>query len=116
MNKLETVIQNIYEIKYHSIITPNDLLDNAKLDNYSYVNYYRKCKDELVVEMECMCDDGIRREFNYTFDNNDNLLQAKATPGNLLHTDVLFDREIELKILLAEYNEQQNKLQIEKVG
>lgn len=115
MNKLDTIIQNIYEIKNYSIVTPKDLLDNVKLDNYSYVNYYKK-NNNLVVDMECMCEDGIRRKFNYIFDNNDNLLQIKATPGNLMQTDVLFDREIELKVLLDEYNEIQNKVLSEKVG
>lgn len=116
MSGVETIIQSIYEIQNHTIITPMSLLDNAKLDNYSYVNYYRKDENNLIVEMECICDDGVKRIFSYIFDNNDNLLQIKATPGNLLGTDILFDREIELGILLSEYKESQNELVSDKVG
>lgn len=116
MNGIENIIQSIYEIKKHAIVTPMSLLDNAKLDNYSYVKYFRKDKESLIVEMECICEDGIKRVFDYIFDNNDNLLKIKATPGNLLRTDILFDREIELSILLSQYKEKQDELLSERVG
>jgi len=112
----ETIIQKIYELKEHAIITPASLLDNARLDNYSYVKYYRKNEDAFIVEMECICDDGIKRVFDYIFNNNNNLLQVKATPGNLLQTDVLFDREIELNVLLSRYKKVQKGLISKKVG
>lgn len=44
--------QKIYDMIYSPILTPHNLLDNAKLDNYSYVKYLKKM-DGLVVEMEC---------------------------------------------------------------
>ena len=110
MNGIENIIQNIYEMQKHAIVTPMCLLDNAKLDNYSYVKYYRKDKESLIIEMECICEDGIERVFDYIFDSNDNLLKIKATPGNLLHTDIIFDREIELRVLHSQYKEMQNDL------
>ena len=116
MDGIETIIQNIYELKKHAIITPASLLDNARLDNYSYVKYNRKNKDTFIVEMECVCEDGVKRVFNYIFDKKDNLLQIQATPGNLLQTDVLFDREIELNVLLSRYKKVQNELISKKVG
>lgn len=116
MNGIETIIQSIYEIQNDAIVTPMSLLNNAKLDNYSYVKYHRIDEDKLVVEMECICEDSIKRVFNYYFDNNDNLLQVKATPGNLLQTDILFDREIELNILLSEYRGIVEEAISERVG
>lgn len=116
MDGIKTIIQGIYEIQNNAVVTPGSLLDNAKLDNYSYVNYCRKDKDNFVVEMECICEDGVRRIFYYIFDKSDNLLQVRATPGGLLHTDILFDREIELGMLLSQYKEIQNKLVSGKAG
>ena len=116
MNGIENIIQSIYKMQKHAIVSPISLLENAKLDNYSYVKYYRKDKESLIVEMECVCEDGIKRVFDYIFDNYENLLKIKATPGNLLHTDTIFDREIELSVLLSQYKEMQNGLISEKVG
>ena len=116
MDGIETIIQRIYEIQNDAIVSPTSLLGNAKLSNYSYVNYYRKNDDNLIVEMKCVCEDDITRVFEYIFDNDDKLLKIKATPGNILKTDILFDREIELKILINEYEEITNRLMSEKVG
>lgn len=116
MEGIKTIIQNIYEMQEHAIITPGNLLNNAKLDNYFYVNYSKKDDNKFMVEMECVCDDEIIRKFYYEFDNNDKLMKVKAIPGTLLEIDTLFDREIELNILLNKYKEVSEEMISKKVG
>ena len=52
MNKY---IDNIFKLLYSPIVTPYNLLENAKLKNYSYVKYY-KGSDGLITEMKCIVD------------------------------------------------------------
>ena len=37
---MDAYIKKIYDMLYSPIISPYNLLENAKLDNYSYVKYY----------------------------------------------------------------------------
>ncbi len=59
---MDAYIKKIYDMLYSPILTPYNLLENAKLDNYSYVKYYKN-EIGLVAEMRCM----IPGESNQTF-------------------------------------------------
>lgn len=37
----------LYKLMFKDIVTPFNLLENAKLDNYNYVKYYTK-KEEFI--------------------------------------------------------------------
>ena len=50
---MDAYIKKIYDMLYSPIISPYNLLENAKLDNYSYVKYYKN-KIGLVAEMQCV--------------------------------------------------------------
>ena len=98
---LDKVIEKIFEIKYGRIITPRNLLENSKLPNYNYVRYEKSQQfSGLVVELECLCDDGVTRLFKYHFDFCDRLMQIVVTEPT---HEILFDREVEMEKLLREY-------------
>ncbi|MGO3752043.1 MAG: hypothetical protein ACTJGH_04655 [Peptoniphilaceae bacterium] len=90
---MEKIIKRIYELMHSPIITPYNLLENAKLDNYNYVNYY-KGEMGLIVEMECSMGDSMDAIFYYYFDANDKLIKIyEEVKGQ---KNIVFDREKEL--------------------
>ena len=114
MYGIKKIIQDIYEMREHNLLTPHSLVENARLENYSHVKYYMK-EEYFIAEMECYCDDGINRKFIYRFDLENKLQKVTATPGNIFKVDVLFDRKIELETLVKKYNEVINN-QVNKIS
>lgn len=91
--------QELFDMVFSSIITPANLLENAKLANYDYVNY-SKSKDGLVVAMKCSMEDGIKREFLYNFDTQDKLQTVAMVSDQ--DTKIVFDRMKEISKLKDE--------------
>ena len=97
----EDLIQKIYELRYEAIVTPQNLLENALLDNYEYVKYYKSNEEfKLCVEMKCLCEDMIARIFVYIFDENNWLQKIEIREPNHV---VVFDRRKKMNDLLEEY-------------
>lgn len=67
---MDDYVKKIYDMMYSPLVTPYNLLENAKMDNYGYVKY---CKSEngLVAEMECSIPNEGIKVFYYYFDSND---------------------------------------------
>ena len=47
-----TDVKRIYDLLHSPVLTPYNLLENVKLDNYFYVNYYKN-EIGIVCEMKC---------------------------------------------------------------
>lgn len=90
---MDKTIKKIYELMHSPIITPYNLLENAKLGNYNYVNYY-KGEMGLIAEMKCSMDDGVDAIFYYYFDVNDKLIKVYEDVQG--QKNIVFDREEEL--------------------
>lgn len=87
---MDETIRKIYELMHSPIITPYNLLKNVKLDNYSYVNYY-KGELGLITEMACSMDDGVEAIFYYHFDEKDRLMKIyQEIKGE---QNIVFDRD-----------------------
>lgn len=97
---MDNHIKNIYNMVYSPIITPYNLLENAKLDNYSYVKYY-KDREEFVVEMQCEIINEGEKKFFYYFDQNDFL--QKVYVKNNENMEILFNREDALTEAISDY-------------
>ena len=82
------------DIKHSNIAIPIVFANNAKLENYKYVKFY-KDGINLIVEMECTCKDGVERKFFYIFDEKDFLQKIISFDGD--KSKELFNREIELR-------------------
>ena len=89
---MEKMIKRLYDLMYSPIVTPWNLVENAKLDNYEYVNY-SKSGNGLVVSMKCKLGD-CRAIFNYHFDQND-ALQIIKTAYEDGTVETVFDRQVE---------------------
>lgn len=97
---MDEYIKKIYELLYSPIITPYNLLENAKLDNYKYVKYYKN-KIGLICEMKCLMELEEEVIFYYHFDNNDSLFKIYMKQNG--KQDKVFDREVELERTKEEY-------------
>lgn len=86
-------IKKIYELMYSPIITPYNLLENAKLDNYEYVKYY-KDKSGLICEMKCGLEDNTEGTFYYQFDSQDKLDNIYVKDGR--KKTLIYSRKDEL--------------------
>lgn len=87
-------IKKIYDMLHSPILTPYNLLENAKLDNYEYVTYYSN-EIGLVAEMKCIVDGGKKEIFYYQFDKENHLQKICQKNGD--KKDVVFDRKMEVE-------------------
>ncbi|MBP2644090.1 MAG: hypothetical protein H6Q67_1977 [Firmicutes bacterium] len=97
---MQEKIQQIYDLLYSPIVTPYNLLENAKLKNYEYVKYY-KTKDAFVAEMKCDNLSGESTIYYYHFDDNNYLKCIYQQKG--IHTTLMFDRAQEAENKKAEF-------------
>ena len=97
---MNAYIKKIYDMIYSPIITPYNLLENAKIDNYSYVKYY-KSGAGLATEMECEIPEEGTKIFYYYFDEKD-YLQKICMEYNGVQQEV-FNREDAIQEAKIEY-------------
>lgn len=90
---MDNQVKRIYDLLYSPIITPYNLLENAKLPNYSYVNYY-KGESGITCEMKCTVEQGVDAVFYYHFDLDDKLQKVYMEESSMKH--LVFDRQTEL--------------------
>ena len=87
-------VNRLYELMFKDIVTPFNLIENAKLDNYYYVKYYT-LKEYFVSEMKCSISENDIRIFYYCFDK-DNKLQRIYQKDISGKKTLLFDRKNEI--------------------
>lgn len=105
---MDKYFEKIYDLIYSPIITPYNILENAKLDNYFYVKYY-KSPDGLIAEMKCIVEDEGDAVFYYHFDKDDKLSKVFIEQGDL--RNIVFDRQTELKNVKNKYLKKYNSKQ-----
>lgn len=91
---MEKYIDRLYTLLHSPMITPYNLLENAKLDNYNYVKYY-KGLNGLVAEMECINEDLKELIFYYEFNKNDEL--ENIVMKDQQDIELVFSREEEIE-------------------
>lgn len=94
-------VKRIYDLLNSPVLTPYNLLENAKLDNYFYVNYY-KGKSGIICEMKCIVEDGNEVRYFYHFDQNDYLFRIYMEQKDEEKV-IVFDREQELNSEVKKY-------------
>lgn len=97
---MDAYIKKIYDMLYSPIISPYNLLENAKLDNYSYVKYYTN-EVGLVAEMQCVIPGEGEHTFYYQFDKNDYLQVIYQRTFEA--KNVIFDRKAAVETAKEEY-------------
>lgn len=99
MNKL---FDKIYNLTYTPLVTPFNLLNNLKLDNYHEINFHKR-NGEIVAQIKCTIDNKMST-FEYIF-NSDNFLM-KITHIDKSGNEILFDRNSELSTDRDDYLKQ----------
>lgn len=94
------IINRIYELKEKSILSPSNLVENIKLENYSNVNFTKNSSGVVCTMIERDCEKIIK--YIYQFNENDFLM--KITAFFEMEEIELFNREDELSELLGLYN------------
>lgn len=97
---MDTCMEKVYDLTYMPIISPYNLLENAKLPNYNYVRYYNSA-DGLIAEMECMVEGKGLTVFYYHFDKNDYLQKIFMESNGM--KELVFDRQESLTQAKLEY-------------
>lgn len=98
---MDQYVENIYNMLYSPILTPYDLIENAKLDNYNYVKYV-KGESGLIVEMQCQVMNEGLKTFYYSFDEKDYLQEIRVDTET--GQELLFERQKEVEKLKESYN------------
>lgn len=106
---MNSYIKKIYDMMYSPIITPYNLLENAKLDNYGYVKYYTN-KMGIVAEMQCEIPGEGVQIFYYQFDDKDYL--QRIYQNTMTIEGIIFSRDEAIESAKKEYYD--NKLSIEE--
>lgn len=107
---MDAYIKKIYDMLYSPIISPYNLLENAKLENYSYVKYYTN-EVGLIAEMQCEIPEEGKKVFYYQFDKKDYLQMIYQ---NTIETrNIIFSRKEAVETAKQEYYE--NRSLIEEV-
>lgn len=99
---MDPCMKKVYDMMYTPIISPYNLLENAKISNYNYVKYYNS-DEGLIAEMECIVPDGELRVFYYHFDRNDFLQKIFVSNGK--RKELIFERQKAIDEAILEYHE-----------
>lgn len=99
---MDKYIDKLYALLHSPIITPYNLLENAKLDNYNYVKYY-KGSNGLIAEMECINADANEVIFYYKFNEKDELDSILMKSKNGI--EIMFDRNDETEYVKERISE-----------
>lgn len=93
------MFNKIYELSYMPLLTPYNLLDNLKLDNYTSINY-KKVNNCILAEISCLIDK-CAMTFYYEFDSSNYLNKIYYYEDN--NMNFLFDRESLLDSYKSDY-------------
>jgi len=99
---MDSCMKKVYDMTYAPIVSPYNLLENAKIPNYNYVKYYNS-GEGLIAEMECEIPNEGLKIFYYHFDRNDFL--QKIFVENSGNKELVFDRQIALNEAVVEYHD-----------
>lgn len=93
------MIDEIFNLTYLPLVTPYNLIDNIKLDNYSEI-LYKKRFDGITCELKCIVNmENIT--FYYEFDKNDFLQEAYYMEDEDKH--YLFNRQSDCEVLKEKF-------------
>ena len=102
---MNNLFEKLYEEMYSPKITPQQLIDNAKISHYSHVNFKFE-NDFLHVETKCKIDEELAN-FYYIFDKEDHLLTLTSVIGD--KEKIIYNRENAIKELRMQITKELNR-------
>lgn len=97
---MDAYIKKIYDMLYSPIISPYNLLENAKLENYNYVKYYTN-EIGLIAKMQCIIPGEGEQIFYYQFDKKDYLQTIYR--NTIEEKSIIFSRQDAVETAKEEY-------------
>lgn len=91
---MEELINKLYYILNNPLVTPWDLVENVKLDNYDNL-HIAKGEQGITATIECRSDEGSTVEYVYYFDQQDHLMSLVLRDG--YSDEIVFDRTKEIE-------------------
>ncbi len=90
------LIHKLYEETYSPKLTPQTLLMNLNLDNYTGINF-QKVDGYVIASTFCYLQNGLQAEYRYYF-IEDSLYKLESVIDN--STETIYNREIEKQKLV----------------
>lgn len=96
---MNNVFNKIYDLTYLPLLTPSNLIESLKVDNFISINY-SKNEIGIIADVRCFVDKK-EMSFIYQFDQKDFLISIHYIEDGKI--EYLFNRNLELKDLRKEY-------------
>ena len=106
---MNEILNKLYKLIHTPLVTPYNLLENAKINTYNYVKYYKSING-LVCEMECEYSN-LKEKFFYHFDENDYLQIIVRKSSDDLE-EIIYSRDSEIESLLELHNINNSKAKV----
>lgn len=107
-------IKELYDLFYSPIVTPYNLLENVRLPNYTYVNYYKE-NDSVIAEMKCTPENSDKEIiFYYYFDSQDHLTEIYKEKVDVQKKELVYSRDNEQDKAIKSFNvkKENNKISL----
>ncbi|TKH08500.1 hypothetical protein FC678_20080 [Peribacillus simplex] len=98
------LIEKLYEETYSPKLTPQTLLNNLNLPNYTKINF-EKVNGVLIAHTFCYLQDGLEAEYRYYF-KDDLLYKLESIISE--ERKIIYNRELEKQKLLSLVNGYKN--------
>jgi antitoxin component of MazEF toxin-antitoxin module len=86
--------EELYNELYSPKITPHELLENVKLENYLSVEFNTDSNNNIIATTKCQTSHEEITEFTYVFANDYSLQELTAKSKNSI--DVIYNRQKEV--------------------
>lgn len=96
-------IERIYELTHLVILTPSNLIENIKLENYNEIKFYKE-ETNIICKMTSI-EENEEIFYFYEFDRNDKLQVAKILYGS--DELEIFNRSKELEQLINQHEKRE---------
>lgn len=107
------LIEKLYDSIHSHYVWPEDLVKNAKLENYEYVKFFHS-KEGLMAEVRVMDEKFGSITFIYYFDEKDYLQRIELIEAK--EPQVLFDRQKKMLAAISEISTTKNLPKKDKVA
>ena len=87
-------IQEIHDLLYSDIVTPEALLDNLRQEAYERISYSKSSRG-IVCELDAVVASGRRVTYRYSFDRNEFLQTVEKLDGSSV--EPFFNRKVKIE-------------------
>ncbi|TCT23348.1 hypothetical protein EDD68_10762 [Melghiribacillus thermohalophilus] len=105
---MQKLIKKLYDELYSPKLTPEELLNNIKHDNYISVNFSRE-DGKIIGITKCYLKNGLLAEYKYVFDNEKKLIKLSSNICG--EEEIIYDRDTAIKKIYKEIKLKKSSLE-----